>query len=176
MPSTVDTTLSDVYTDVGNFVVATLGLSAGQMVQGYANRVAMPVAGGFVVMTATANKRLRTNVDSWDQTIPDPTTATQELGMQLSLQLDCYGPSSAEWAVILTDVFRDEIGCNALTVCQPLYSDDPIRAPLTDAELQYEDKWIVRAQVQYNPVVTGTQQFVNALAINLIEVDEAYPP
>ena len=177
MPATVDTTLADVYTVLGNFVLSTLGLSAGQVVQGYPNRVAMPLTGPFVVMTATANRRLRTNVDSWDETNLNPGTIQQEVGMNVSVQLDCYGPNSGEWAVILTGLLRDDVGCAALApTCQPLYSQDPLRAPLVDAEEQYEDKWIVRAELQYDPIISTAQEFADTLAIDVINVDEAYPP
>lgn len=178
MPATVDTTLSQVYTDVGNFIVATFGLSSGQLIQGYPNRTSMPPATGpWIEMHLTRNARLRTNVDTWDETDPAPTTMEQEQGIQLSLQVDFYGPVSGDWATIFSTLWRDDVGCVALAdTCQPLYSDDPIRAPLTNAEQQYEDKWIVAAQLQYNPTVSTSQQFANTLDVTLINVDEAYPP
>ena len=177
MPSaTVDTTLSQVYADVGDFIVSTLGIDSTQVVQGYANRVAMPL-GGFVEMHITRSARLSTNVDGWDTTNSNPTSATQTQAVQLALQLSLYGPASGDWAAIMSTLLRDAVACDALApVCQPLYSDDPIRAPLTDAEQQYEDKWVVTAQLQYNPTVSTAQQFANTLDVTLINVDEAYPP
>jgi hypothetical protein len=177
MAATIDTTLSQLYTDVGNFIVATLGLAAGQLVQGYPNRVAMPPTGaGFVVMTVLRRTRLNTNIDSWDISNPSPTGTTQETHYQVALQIDCYGPTAEQWSAILCTLFRDEVACDALTVCQPLYADDPLRAPIVDAEEQYEDRWIVTAQLQYNPIVSTTQDFANTLALDLINVYEAYPP
>lgn len=178
MPATIDILDADIYTDVGNFIVATLGLSAGQLIQGYPNRAAMPPAGaGFVEMTITRKLRLNTNIDTWDTTDPSPATTTQETHWQITMQVDCYGATSSAWAMILAGLFRDAAACDALAdTCQPLYADDPIRAPLTNAEEQYEDKWIVPVQLQYNPTISTTAQFANTLAVDLINVDERYPP
>ena len=89
---------------------------------------------------------------------------TAEQGQQVDVQIDCYGPASSEWSDILTTLLRDNVGCLALApACQPLYADDPIRAPLTNAEIQYEDRWIVTARLQYNPVVTTAQDYATAL-------------
>lgn len=172
--ATVAPTISNVYTVVGNFIAAQLGLAASQIVQGYPNRVAMPPTAppvgypaGFVVMTGTSKKRLRTNIDSFAQTEdapPAPGPVTSEQGQQLDIQLDCYGPNSSDWSDILTTLLRDDIGCTALApTCAPLYADDPIRGPLTNAELQYEDRWIVTARLQYNPVTTTGQEYATVL-------------
>jgi len=161
--------MSDVYTALGNFIVAQLGLNPGQVIQGYPNRTAMPspASAGFVVMTAISKRRLRTNVDNFTATTspaPAPGPVTSEQGQQVDVQLDCYGPAASEWSDILTTLLRDNIGCVALAPnCQPLYADDPIRAPLTNAEAEYEDRWIVTARLQYNPVTTTAQEYATVL-------------
>lgn len=180
--ATVANTLTDVYTKLGAFVAAMLGLDPGQVVQGYPNRVAMPL-GPFVLMTGITKKRLRTNVDNYQSTTdpaPAPGPVTAEQGQQITVQLDCYGPQASDWSDILSTLLRDNVGCLALApVCQPLYADDPIRAPLTNAEMQYEDRWIVSALIQYNPVTTTAQEFATALGpVGVIDVmpDGFAPP
>ena len=175
--ATVENTLSDVYAALGNFIVAQLGLATGQVIQGYPNRVAMPspASGGFVVMSAISKKRLRTNVDNYAGTsmmAPAPGPVTAEQGQQVDIQLDCYGPFASDWSDILTTLLRDNVACVALApACQPLYADDPIRAPLVDAELQYEDRWIITARIQYNPVTTTAQDYATALGpVDIIDV------
>jgi hypothetical protein len=172
--ATVTPTIAQVYTALGNFIATQLGLAAAQIVQGYPNRVAMPPTipptgypVGFVVMTGITKKRLRTNIDNYAGTseiAPAPGPVTAEQGQQLDVQLDCYGPNASEWSDILTTLLRDNVGCVALApYCQPLYADDPTRAPLTNAELQYEDRWIVTARIQYNPVTTTAQTYATVL-------------
>ena len=175
--ATVAPTLSNVYAALGAFIVGQLGLTAGQVIQGYPNRVAMPTpaGSGFVVMTAMAKKRLRTNIDNFagtSQAAPAPGPVTAEQGQQVDIQLDVYGPAASEWSDILTTLLRDNVGCVALApTCQPLYADDPIRAPLTNAEMQYEDRWIVTARLQYNPVTTTAQTYAVALGpVGIVDV------
>jgi hypothetical protein len=175
--ATVTPTLSGVYTALGNFIVAQLGIAANKVIQGYPNRTAMPspASAGFVVMSAISKKRLRTNIDMFAGTglpAPAPGPVTSEQGQQLDIQIDCYGPAASEWSDILTTLLRDNIGCLALApVCQPLYADDPMRAPLIDAEAEYEDRWIVTARLQYNPVVTTAQDYAVTLGpVDIVDV------
>lgn len=176
-----------VYIALGNFIVAQLGLSTNppQVIQGYPNRTSMPdtlpLVGegypqGFVVMTAMTKKRLRTNVDVTPD-VDDPSSQTEEMGQKLDMQLDVYGPNASDWADILVTLLRDNVSYLALVpACAPLYADDPIRAPLTNAEQQYEDRWIITARLQYNPVVTTPQQYADALGpVNTYDAAPASP-
>jgi hypothetical protein len=178
MSYTVSIPQSAIYTALGNFIVAALGLTAPFVVQNFDNRVPMP-NGPFVGMAIMNSKRLRTNVDTIGGALgTDPTSIAAEQGMQVDLQIDCYSPVAADWANILTTLLRDNVGCLALAPnCQPLYADDPIRAPLTNAEEQYEDRWIVTARIQYNPVVATPVQSATALGpVNIVDAEVAYGP
>lgn len=179
MPDTVAPVLRDVYLVVKAFVVNVIGLDPALVVQGYPNEASMPPAvPGFVQMTAAHKQRLSASVVDWDQvSVADPTTMAVSQSVQVTLQLDCFSAAASEWADMLTTLLRSVVGCDALKpACQPLYADDPIRAPLTSAEAQYNDRWIVQAVLQYNPVVTSPQQFADAASVTVINVDEAYPP
>lgn len=176
MPTVVTPTAADVYTAVKAFIEAQLGLDNAHVVQGFGNRVAMPV-GPFVLMSNATKKRLGTNSQTWDETDPDPSTYDYTQPQVLTMQLDCYGPASGEWSDILSTLLRSDVGCVGLApVCQPLYADDPVRIPLTNAEAQYEDRWKVTLSLQYNPVVSTAQEFADTLAVTVIEVDAEYPP
>ncbi len=169
---------SAVYTALGNFIVNVLGLTAPFVVQGFDNRVPMP-NGPFVGMSAITMKRLRTNVDTIGGALGnDPSSVAAEQGTQVDVQLDCYSPAAADWANILTTLLRDNVGCLALApTCQPLYADDPIRAPLENGEEQYEDRWIVTARLQYNPVVTTSVQSATVLGpVGIVDAERAYGP
>ena len=169
---------SAVYTALGNFIVTVLGLTAPFVVQGFDNRVPMP-NGPFVGMSAITMKRLRTNVDTIGGPLgDDPSSVSAEQGTQVDIQLDCYSPLAADWANILTTLLRDNVGCLALApTCQPLYADDPIRAPLENGEEQYEDRWIVTARLQYNPVVTTSVQSATVLGpVGIVDAERAYGP
>lgn len=145
------------------------------VIQGIANRVpAPPTPPGFVLFQAIGKARLRTSIDTW--TGDDPSTLSVEQGVELTMQIDCYGPNSSDWADMITTLWRDPYGCAALAPsCQPLYADDARMIPLVDSEEQYEERWSVDARLQYNPVVTPAQDFADVATIKLVDVNEAYP-
>lgn len=171
-------TAQDVFLVLQPFIADSLGISPSLVIQGLPNRTAMPLPQpGFVVMQAVGKRRLRTNVDTWDTSDPDPSTVQLEQAIRLRVQIDCYGSSSSNWSDILSTILRDEVGCVALApTCQPLFCSDPFIAPLVDSEDQYEERWTFEAMIQYNPVVSTPMQFADTLTANLINVDERYPP
>lgn len=181
-------TLQDVYGVLQPFIASVTGLPLNVIIQGTPNRASMPPASpGYVSMQATVTKRLRTNVHRQSEDIDDDTLEIEQ-GTQLEVQIDCFGASAPEWGVALSTLLRDDVGCAALAgvdsegnpvippLCQPLYVDEVPFAPLDDSEEQYEQRWIVRAQIQYNPVTTPAQQFATAARVTVINVDERYKP
>ena len=178
MSYSVSISLQQLYDLMQAFLVNVTGLDSSLIIQGLPNREAMPEASpGFVTMQVTGTKRLRTNVDTWDSTTQDPTTMSLEQGTEVRMQLDFYGATAEDWAVMASTVLRDSVGVEQFVpTCVPLYVDDTTLAELDDSEQQYESRWIVAAILQYNPITTAPQQFMDAVAVELINVDEAYPP
>lgn len=98
---------------------------------------------------------------------------------KVTVQLDVHGPASADNAQIISTIFRDEYGITMFdpetSGVTPLYTDDPRQIPFTNEEQQVENRWIVEAVMQVNPVVTLPLQFADILAIGLINVESVYP-
>lgn len=168
----------DVYVVMKAFIVTVIGLDPSLILQGLPNRSAMPAASpGFVMMQLARMKQLRTPESTWDVTDLNPNQLAVEQGTELRMQLDLYGKTSGDWAVMLQTLLRDETGCVALApTCQPLYASDAHLAPLDDSESQYEQRWTIEAILQYNPVTSVPMQFADTLEVTVINVDEAYPP
>ena len=172
MSAIVTPTQSDLFTALRSFI---LGLISCEVIQGLGNGVPMPL-GGFIAMTELFQNRLSTNIHNYADPTPTTGTVSAQQAMQVTVQIDCYGPSSAEWAVILSTLLRDEYGCNAMAPnVQPLNADDPKMMPLIDGEMQYEQRWTITALLQVNPVVSIPMQFFDQAQVVLIDVDEAYP-
>lgn len=172
MSLTVSPTQLDIYTAVQAFIMGILPLDLAHVIQLDDNRDAMPL-GPFVGMRLVVDRRLRTNVNSWDAN----ENQTYEMGMQAEMQLDVYGPLAGDWSVIVSTLWRDDYACLALAPnCQPLHADEGTRAPLVNGEEQYELRYIVRAQLQYNPVVSTVVQSATVAEITPINVDVTYPP
>lgn len=173
MPATVTPAQDDIYTAVRAFVVGLLG-SGVECVQGLGNRVPMPV-GGFVALTAILSSRLSTNGHTYD---PSGSGAVITSSAQkYTVQMDCYGPLSSDWAAILCTMWRDEYATSSMPAnLQPLYADDPLQIALVDGEEQYEQRWMISAVLQYNAAISTAMQFFDTATVGVIDVDVAYPP
>jgi hypothetical protein len=93
------------------------------------------------------------------------------------MQLDFYGPDSQVWAMQTMALFRDDYATALFpSNIQPLYADDPIQIPLIDGEAQYEQRWKLVASLQYNPILSTTQQSMLAAKIELAPIDQTFKP
>jgi hypothetical protein len=131
-----------------------------------------PPTPGFVAMTMVRRERIITNIDTWESVDADPTQITQEAHFKVTIQLDFYSGSTAgnsvgtafDWCSIVETLWRDNATCVALApVASPLYTNPPIMAPLDDVEDQYEQRWMLEAVLQYNPLVSVPAQFADTL-------------
>jgi hypothetical protein len=181
---TIDITEAMLQADLGNFLTLLFGTDPGspQVIRGQINRTASPPVAtstdnadttGFILFQFYGSKRTTTNQDSFD---PVNQLQMSQSNREGRWQVDFYGKTAHDWAVMFTTMFRDPYGCANLLVQTPLYADDAIQAPLVDAEEQWEERWMVQAFVQYNPTTTVTQQSATVLGIKLVNVDVTYPP
>ncbi len=145
------------------FVMGLLPLDIDHVIQGLGNDAAMPT-GDFVCMTATTQRRLATNSDTYDT---DANTRTVLTPTEYSIQVDCYGPNSSDMASTLRMMWRDEYGCDAMSPSAPLYAADPVQVPLVNAEKNYEQRWTFICLLQFNPTVTVSQQFAETLIVDI---------
>jgi hypothetical protein len=168
--------LDAVFTKLAAFL-ATIVPTGTEIVQGLGNRVPMPV-GPFIAMTPILQTRLDTNQDTYADPYPTPGGARSvQQNIRLQVQLDCYGPDAGDWATTISTLLRDDYGVDALAPdAAPLYVEDPRQVPFISGEEQYVTRWTVGAILQYNPVTALPQDFAAAAVVDLINVDEAYPP
>lgn len=172
MTAPISITEDQLFTQLGDLFST---LVDGPVVRGLDNRVAMPV-GAFVALTTTGVTQLSQPVQTYELVVANPQLQTVTTPMQWHVGVDCYGPVSQQWAVILATVLRSMYACENLDGLQPLYSADPMQLPLVAGESQYIERWRFDAVLQYNPAVTLPQQSAIALDLDLISVDATYPP
>lgn len=173
----VSITIADLYTKLGSFIETVLPAGV-PVIQLPVDRASMPPPDpGFVGMRLQLQQRIMTNLDEWDATDVDPSAIDITQAVRITAQFDCYGALSGDWSVILSTVLRDEFSMEPLApILAPLYCDDPRFAPLVSGEEQYEQRWIVPAVMQYNPVVSTPMQFADTATADTINVDVSYPP
>lgn len=142
------------------------------VVRGQNNRVPLP-AGDCIIMTPTGAVPLSTNVDAFSDSTKTVTRPTQ-----FNVQIDCYGAAASDRAQTIGTLLRDDYACQkfADSGVQPLFAGDAHQMPLVTGEQQYVERWTFEACFQYNPVLTVPQDSANALDVDLIDVDAAYPP
>ncbi len=172
-------TLQNVYAPIVAFIISVTGLADTQVIQGIQNRAPMPEP-NFIVVQALFRHRNITNIDIPDELTEPPVTAGIQEGVELTVQIDCYGLSGCDWANMLSATLRDEYGCTALAALgaamtppfelQPLYADDARMIPLVDGEEQYEERWSVDARFQINPLTTIPQQYADVAKLTMINV------
>ncbi len=169
MTAVTSITQEQVMTAVRAFI---LSLISCEVVQTLNNNVPMP-AQPFIALTEMSRIRLSTNLPGYDGTA----NASSEAHWQVTFQIDCYGPLSADWAAIIASMWRDPYAVDALApVCAPLNADDPVQIPVVDAEANFEQRWLIRAVLQYNPIIsTPMQSFTAAQVTPIIAVDVFYP-
>lgn len=172
MAAALNITDQDVFTVLSVFLKSFLP-SGTEVVQGQDNRVAMPL-GEFVAMTNAHMTRLSTVINQYAGA---PVTKALLAPTKYEIQLDFYGPSSQSWAVETQSLFRDFYATDMMPAnVQPLFADDPVQIPLLDSESQYEQRWKLTTTLQYNPVVTVSQDYFATVDITLKEVDTSFPP
>lgn len=152
-----------------------MGLVPGiEVVQGLGNGVPMP-DGQFIAMTDAGKTRLSTNVSTYDIGLEERSILQ---ATEYRIQLDCYGPNSSDHSTVLMIMLRDQYACDVLAEygVQPLYATEPTHSALVNGEENYEQRWMLTAVLQFNPVVTLSQQYADQLNADLVSVDATFPP
>lgn len=144
--------------------------SSWEVVLGQANRVPEPTNDNFACVIFTGLKRLATTVDTWSaDTIDPPTTLQHEQSTAAQMQIQVFGADGFDGVTVITTLLRSSYACQffAGTGVAPLFCDEGQQVPFTDGEHQYEDRWIVEAQLQLSVEISTTQQFADTLEIDL---------
>lgn len=171
---TISITEGNLFKALGDFLTSIVG---DIVVKGQVNRVPMP-AGDTVYMTPGASVQLATVVQTYTD---EGTTHTSNFkqSKQWAAQIDCYGASANDCAAAISTALRTIYACDFFKATgleiQPLYATDPQQLPLVTGENQYLERWGLQAVLQYNPVITVTQEFADQLVIGLINVDATFP-
>lgn len=165
---------------VGQFLVAVLPTGT-DVVVGQDNLVASPQSANYAVMTPILRTRLATNLTTYSDGFPSNPQIRQDLqATQVTVQVDVFGPLSADNAQVIQTLFRSDWGVDQFTTSgfdvTPLYTSEPRQMKFTDESHQVQQRWSLDVVCQCNPVVTVSQDFADELVVGVIEVDAAYPP
>lgn len=174
---TLTPTEDDVFTALGNFLqdilppITTSPLVKHRVVVGQENRTPEPAQSNYVVMTPLRFPRLSTN---FNDLTGNGLTARTRQATQVAIQLDIHGPEAFNNAARVSTLFRDGYAVEffaAYSGISPLFADDPRQAQFVDGEKQYEDRYIIEANLQVNFTVSRTTESARTLTVGLIDVN-----
>lgn len=171
----ISITEDDLVEDLGAFADTLVDC---EVVRGEVNRVPSP-KGDFIVVTPMGIVGLSLPTTTYADPTPDTGTRTLTRPTQWAAQVDCYGERAQDRALVLSIALRSQYGCEFLAElgrAQPLYTGEPRQMPFVTGEHQYMERWSFDAVLQFNPSITLPQQFAEHLHVDLVEVDEKYPP
>jgi hypothetical protein len=104
---------------------------------------------------------------------------------EIVFQLDVHSANvldSADMAQVISTLARDSFAVDQFASqvpnygVVPLHADDPRQVPFyNSAESQWETRWLLEFLVQVNQVVSAPQQAADAIDLDVISVEEAYP-
>lgn len=176
---TLSLTESQTLQALGQFLIAVLPAGT-QVVAGQDNRVASPQADNYAVMTPILRVRLATNRSDYTDGFPsNPQTRADTQATQVTIQVDTFGPLSADNAHVIQTLLRSDWGVDQFSTygfaVTPLYTSDPRQMKFTDESAQVQQRWSIDCVLQADPVVTVPQDFADQLAVGVISVEATYP-
>lgn len=171
MTVTIDITEAQIMAALRTFLIGVLPDGV-EVVRGQDNRVGEPPSADFIVMTPVTRTRVSTNFDTWSNLV-DLDNMTSQRGTFVDIQLDIHGDNGADYAQIITTVWRDEWAVSSIegAIFAPLYASDGHQLPFINGEKQYEDRWIVDLFLHVKPTVTFDQDFATSANVSLVAID-----
>ena len=128
-----------------------------KIVRGYQNAQPLPIDG--IVITFITETDLD-QLSYSDVTNPDliSQTVTVQTAVKTMMQVDCYGDLGQARARQIATMFKNPYACERLQSCQPLDYRPPKNLSFVNEASEYEARWMVEIDMQYNPHYTYRQE------------------
>lgn len=146
--------------------------TAHEVIVGQENRVPEPTQANYVVFIPLRMPRLSTN---FEQLTDEGLVRSMRQSAQAVFQLDVHGPQAFNNANRISTVSRSSYAVEFFEArgepIAMLFADDPRQAQFVDGEKQYEDRYIIEANLQVNFTMTAAAQSARALSVGLIDIE-----
>lgn len=164
---TVSTTVNDVVQALIDFLRPVV--QNVPIIRAQTNRTTYPVA-DFVLLTERNQQNVAVSSVQYNE--PDGSASIYNAPI-IEVQIDFYGVNSGDFCRAVEMAFRTSYACSQFpNTVRPLYCSQGMQAPLINAELQYQSRWVLSAYLQYNPALKVPQQYPNELKVNeFVNVD-----
>lgn len=140
------------------------------IVQGYQNGVPLPIDG--IVITFITE----TDLDQLSYSDDEDTTAlssepfkiiTVQTAVKTMMQVDCYGDLGQARARQIATMFKSPYACERLQSCKPLDYRPPKNLSFVNESAEYEPRWMVEIDMQYNPHYTYRQESTKTITVDI---------
>ena len=133
-----------------------------KIVRGYQNGMPLPIDAIVITfITETDLDQLaysyETNNDGISQTV------TVQTAVKAMMQVDCYGELGQARARQIATMFKNPFACERLKSCQPSDYRPPKNLSFVNEASEYEQRWMVEIDMQYNPHYTYQQESTTAV-------------
>lgn len=162
MATALNVSHDDIYREVRSYLIALFNLSGDNVIRGYSNNVPLP-NGDFILMNILYENALSTTGHNYS---PDEENTEVSQTIEVTIQLDFYGEKANEMSRTFCTLWRDLYACERFSCGQPLYCEEPRYLQFINEASEYENRWMVMAQFNYNPVITHKQDFISDLQIS----------
>ena len=137
-----------------------------KIVRGYQNGMPLPIDGIVITfITETDLDQLSysevTNPDLISQTV------TVQTAVKTMMQVDCYGDLGQARARQIATMFKNPYACERLQSCQPLDYRPPKNLSFVNEASEYEARWMVEIDMQYNPHYTYHQESTKTITVDI---------
>lgn len=137
-----------------------------KIVRGYQNGMPLPIDGIVITfITETDLDQLSysevTNPDLISQTV------TVQTAVKTMMQVDCYGELGQARARQIATMFKNPYACERLQSCQPLDYRPPKNLSFVNESAEYEPRWMVEIDMQYNPHYTYRQESTKTITVDI---------
>ena len=143
-----------------------LTFDSSKIVRGYQNGMPLPIDGIVITfITETDLDQLSysevTNPDLISQTV------TVQTAVKTMMQVDCYGDLGQARARQIATMFKNPYACERLQSCQPLDYRPPKNLSFVNEASEYEARWMVEIDMQYNPHYTYRQESTKTITVDI---------
>ena len=137
-----------------------------KIVRGYQNTQPLPIDG--IVITFITETDLD-QLSYSDVTNPDliSQTVTVQTAVKTMMQVDCYGELGQARARQIATMFKNPYACERLQSCQPLDYRPPKNLSFVNEASEYESRWMVEIDMQYNPHYTYRQESTKTITVDI---------
>jgi hypothetical protein len=175
-------TTTNTYADISTTITGSISGTILTIISGTGIMPGMWISGEGIALNTNilsigeATNTFNLNIDNG--TIPSTSVfgyyngETLQDSIDYVLQIDCYGEIGSDWISMLELAYRSTQAVDFFSpyLFAPLYSEAPVHIPFLNREGQWEERWIMRLHLQYNPTLISYNQSATSCKIVLDRV------